>query len=158
MTALIKPLFMLVPLIVIAGIVLLVVMYLKKGSASESNAHFQLNPRFMTPREQELYRLLVKSLPGQVVLAQVAFSQLLTVVGGDSKENFSKKATGKQKVADFVVCAQDFKVLAVIELDDSTHTRERDERKNAVLQEAGVRLIRWRHIPTGAEVQKAVLA
>jgi len=52
----------------------------------------------------------------------------------------------RQLVADFVVCAPDFTAVAVIELDDRSHARkvqrERDQRKDRFLQEAGIKVIR----------------
>lgn len=76
--------------------------------------------------EQLLYGRLVRAFPGHIIFAQVALSQLL--------------------VADFVVCAPDFTALAVIELDDRSHgriaQRERDQRKDRFLREAGINVIR----------------
>jgi hypothetical protein len=49
-------------------------------------------------------------------------------------------------VADFVICESDFRVLAVVELDDLSHARadrqDADRRKNMALEAAGLRLIR----------------
>ena len=48
---------------------------------------------------------------------------------------------------DFVVCDEFGRVVAAIELDDSSHQRrsrqEADARKDRALASAGVRLIRW---------------
>lgn len=49
--------------------------------------------------------------------------------------------------ADFVVCAKDSSIIAVIELDDASHARENrkvaDAKKNTALRAAGIRVIRW---------------
>jgi very-short-patch-repair endonuclease len=97
--------------------------------------------------EQLLYARLMRAFPGHVILAQVALSQLLKVNHRDarySRQSISNRF--RQLVADFVVCAPDFTALAVIELDDRSHSRnvqrERDQRKDLYLQSAGIKVIR----------------
>ncbi len=57
----------------------------------------------------------------------------------------------RQLVADFVVCAPDFAAIAVVELDDRSHgrnaQRERDQRKDRLLQAAGIKVIRFQLEP-----------
>jgi very-short-patch-repair endonuclease len=97
--------------------------------------------------EQVLYGRLVRAFPGHVVLAQVALSQLLMV---DRVQAGSRAQAIRNKfhllVADFVICAPDFSALAVIELDDRSHNREprreQDQRKDAFVQAAGLKMIR----------------
>ena len=97
--------------------------------------------------EQVLYGRLVRAFPGHVVLAQVALSQLLMV---DRVQAGSRAQDIRNKfhllVADFVICAPDFSALAVIELDDRSHNREprreQDQRKDAFVQAAGLKMIR----------------
>ena len=49
--------------------------------------------------------------------------------------------------ADFVVCSKDSIVLAVIELDDTSHEKQsakiRDAKKDRALTSAGIRILRW---------------
>jgi very-short-patch-repair endonuclease len=97
--------------------------------------------------EQLLYGRLVRAFPGHVVLAQVALSQMLVVArthGAEGAQSIANRF--RQLVADFVVCAPDFTVLAVIELDDRSHNRtsqrERDQRKDRFLQAVGIKVIR----------------
>jgi hypothetical protein len=97
--------------------------------------------------EQVLYGRLVRAFPGQIILAQVALSQLLVVTSRDAAGS-AQSITNRfrQLVADFVVCAPDFTAVAVIELDDHSHRRsrqrERDQRKDRFLQAAGIKVIR----------------
>lgn len=123
-----------------------------------------LGPRFvprkvLTVPEQTLYHRLKAALPYEV-LAQVAFSQFIGVKGGSRKANFAKFGTARQKVADFVICRRDLSILAVVELDDRSHTRKRDQAKNAVLEEAGIPIIRWhvKDMPDRERIRKAVAA
>jgi hypothetical protein len=96
--------------------------------------------------EQLLYGRLVRSFPGNIILAQVALSQLLVVRRDAAGSAQSISNRFRQLVADFVICAPDFTAVAVIELDDRSHgrrvQRERDRRKDQFLQAAGIRVIR----------------
>jgi Protein of unknown function (DUF2726) len=105
--------------------------------------------RLLTEREGSLYQSLVTLYPDHKLFIQVALSQLIDV---DRKhpQSESIRARYKQLVADFVLCRADLSIVAVIELDDPTHEwpkrQEADARKNKVLADAGIRLIR---IPAG---------
>ncbi len=50
--------------------------------------------------------------------------------------------------ADFVVCNKDSRVIAVIELDDSSHWRNErrlaDSKKDKALTSAGIPIVRWK--------------
>ena len=62
-------------------------------------------------------------IPDHVVLAQVAFSQLVGVKKG---ENFTAIWNRYNRLtADFVVCNKDFSIAAVLELDDRSHDNPR---------------------------------
>lgn len=120
---------------------------------------FKFKTPLLSVPEQELYRRLITALPDHIVLAQVAFSQLITVEGGNREENFRKFGTARQKVADFVICDKSFKVIAVIELDDSSHSAPKDEKRDEIIREAGSKTIRWRATkqPVGEEIRRLVL-
>jgi very-short-patch-repair endonuclease len=62
-------------------------------------------------------------------------------------------------VADFVVCDKAFHVMAVVELDDSSHDREKDRKRDDIVREAGAPTIRWRATkqPNREEIRKAIL-
>ncbi|WP_249937069.1 DUF2726 domain-containing protein [Roseateles sp. DAIF2] len=106
----------------------------------------------LTEREQAMYFRLTQNLPDHVVLAQVAFSSLINT------KDRPTRATFDRKVADFVVCTKDFAVVAVVELDDASHKgrAQQDAARDALLQKAGHRVIRFRNVPDGAEVRAVV--
>lgn len=106
----------------------------------------------LTKHEQAMYFRLRATFPEHVVLAQVAFSALLTARGYSSRNRFS------QKTADFVLCTRAFDVLAVIELDDSTHRRKRtsDAARDALLGEAGYAVLRFTRIPDASDLLAAL--
>ncbi|WP_257720742.1 DUF2726 domain-containing protein [Roseateles depolymerans] len=97
----------------------------------------------MTPREQSMYFRLVETFPDHVVLAQVAFSAILTT------KDRPTRATFDRKVCDFVLCSKGFEVIAVIELDDASHQgrEQADAKRQALLTRAGYRVERFAQIP-----------
>ncbi len=94
--------------------------------------------------EQIFYFRLVQALPDKIVLAQVGLTRLLGVKKGNNFAAWFNRIS--QLSADFVICAKDSSVLAVIELDDSSHEREdrkaADHKKTRALTAAGLRIIR----------------
>jgi very-short-patch-repair endonuclease len=133
---------------------------LRWALARMGGARFKLKSPLLSPPEQELYLKLVDALPDHIVLAQVAFSQMIRVEGGNDRENFRKRLTARQKVADFVVCDRAFRVVAVVECDDSSHDAEKDRKRDEIVKEAGAPTIRWRatKLPNREEILKAILA
>lgn len=111
------------------------------GNALKTTRFHSRSP--LTEVEQDLFKRLVKALPDHFILSQVALSQVLYTSGADRKEEFGAMATMKQKVADFIVCNQRFDIVAVIELDDSTHDPRKDAVRDANLKEAGLKTVRW---------------
>jgi very-short-patch-repair endonuclease len=94
--------------------------------------------------EQVLYFRLVRALPDKIILAQVGLSRLLGVKRGNNYAAWFNRIS--RMSADFVVCAKDSTILAVIELDDATHERSdrktADEKKDRALTAAGLRIVR----------------
>jgi hypothetical protein len=103
----------------------------------------------LTPREQEFCRRLEELYPQHRVFAQVALSRLLEVRPGTGNRRAIRNHFS-QLVADFVLCGADLSVVAVIELDDSSHENSKqqheDRRKTKAVESAGLRLVR---IPAG---------
>jgi Protein of unknown function (DUF2726) len=113
----------------------------------------------LTAIEQTLYFRLVKSLPECVVLAQVPLSSFLFVKKGNNFQAWNNRIN--RMSVDYLVCLQDMTIVAAIELDDKTQERTMrqvaDEKKNAVLQDANVHLVRWRAsaLPSDEEIRQA---
>lgn len=106
-----------------------------------------------------LYHRLVKALPGFVLLAQVQLSRILGVKRGFNFHQWNNRIN--RMSVDFLVCLKDGRVVAVIELDDSSHERasrqEADAKKEKALSAAGILLVRWhvRSLPDEAAIRKA---
>jgi len=113
----------------------------------------------LSPVEQQLYHRLVCAFPDHVVLAQVAFSQLVGVKKG---ENFTAIWNRYNRLtADFVLCNKDFSIAAVLELDDRSHDnparQDADRRKAAICEAAGIPLHRLNVNPLPNETGLRVL-
>ena len=131
-------------LLAIAALILFFAMLAKRQTGkSRRSLRLQSKP-VMTAREQQMYHLLQTALPECTVLAQVAFSALVTAKGRENRNRFDRK------VADFVLCSQQLNVIAVIELDDRSHAgREReDKERDTMLRLAGYVTLRYANFPT----------
>lgn len=95
--------------------------------------------------EPVLYFRPVKAFPEHIVLAQVGLSRILGVKKGSNFQAWNNRIN--RMTADFVLCAKDSRIVAVVELDDASHRREArreaDAKKNKALANAGIRVLRW---------------
>lgn len=107
------------------------------------NAEQPRRKQLLSEREQAMHHRLSHALPEFLVLAQVSFGALLTA------QAYATRNTFDRKTADFVVCNKAFQVLAVIELDDASHKgkTEKDATRDAMLVNAGYRVLRYPNIP-----------
>lgn len=133
---------------VIAITALLVALFLvaatvstKKGSSKKLPRAKARNP--LSINEQPMYFRITEAFPEHVVLAQVSFSALLQSPHQAVRNGYNRK------MADFVLCTKSFDVLAVIELDDSSHRgREgKDATRDKLLTDAGYSVKRYKTVP-----------
>ncbi|MDQ0591106.1 DUF2726 domain-containing protein [Variovorax paradoxus] len=104
----------------------------------------------LTAREQAMYNRLVQTLPDLVVLPQVSFGALLTARTRAARSSFSRK------IADFVVCDRSFKVVAVVAFGGDKSNKgksQRDLDRDALLVEAGYRVLRYPRLPDVGRVE-----
>jgi hypothetical protein len=149
-----SPIALLLVLLAFAGLIALA----RKGLFTKGRAvgshHWPVFPKkVLTPVEQNLYHRLVRAYPDHIVLAQVAFSQLVGVKKG---ENFTAIWNRYNRLtADFVICSKDFSIAAVLELDDRSHDnparQDADRRKAAICASAGIALHRLNVNPLPGE-------
>jgi very-short-patch-repair endonuclease len=125
----------------------------KRSPARRGDAPKAREP--LTRREQEMFRTLAQAFPypQYVVLSQVAFTALITARAHSTRNGFNRK------VADFVLCDAEFRVIAAIELDDSSHKgrENEDASRDAWLTGAGYRVLRYANVPTMATLLRDVL-
>lgn len=155
-----KWMLMLLVVIVVALAIAAALGRSKPGAPDGTWPFFAKKP--LTQPEQVLYFRLLKALPESIVLAQVQLSRLLGVKKGSGNYQAWLNRIN-QMSADFVVCAKDATVIAVIELDDASHQSERrkaaDEKKARALEAAGINLLRWNvsGLPDEAAIRSALL-
>lgn len=132
-----------IALFVLIGILLalITVIKAKKGNAAPKEKPKQ--KALMTVQETAMYNRLRQSLPQHHVFTQVSFGALITAKSRATRNFFDRK------IADFVICDSTLKVVATIELDDSSHKNKAisDGQRDALLTGAGYRVIRYQQIP-----------
>jgi very-short-patch-repair endonuclease len=150
-------------LLVIAIIVAVVAVFLiakpQSDGTDEAWPFYAKKP--LSQPEQVLYFRLVQALPEHIILAQVQLSRLLGVKKGNNHQAWLNRIN--RMSADFVVCNKDSSIVAVIELDDATHSKEdrqaADAKKDKALSSAGIRVVRWqaKAIPDIAAIQSTIM-
>lgn len=110
--------------------------------------------RPLTAFEQQMFAALTAALPECVVLAQVAFSALITTEQRSQRNRFDRK------VADFVICSRQLTPFAIIELDDPSHRgREAaDAQRDTMLRYAGYHTLRYQGIPPADRIRRDIEA
>jgi hypothetical protein len=143
---------MIILLIVIA--VLLFAM--KQMKEAPSPGHLYKSKPLLSANEKEFFNRLSQALPDCHVLTQVAFGALLQPAGNNKKEYYSARGSFSQKIADYVICNKEMFVLAVVELDDRTHQKDKDAKRDAMLEQAGYKVIRWnsKNKPTAEQIRE----
>lgn len=108
--------------------------------------------RIITAYESRMYIRLKEAFPQYHVLAQVAFSALITSHEMKIRNQFNRKVT------DFVLLNTSLEVLVIIELDDPTHLykAEEDKFRDHMLNEAGYRVLRYTSIPSIRQLKKDI--
>ena len=110
----------------------------------------------LTPNETEFFHRLQRALPSYHVFPQVSFAAFLTDDGKlGHNARWSLRARFDRKIADFVVCdPRSLRIVALIELDDSTHSASADRKRDALTKAAGYQTLRFqsKQKPTEGEI------
>lgn len=148
-----------VAFLVLVGIFLFVAKRKQSGGMTAEVPYYGKSP--LTEVEQVLYYRLVEALPELVVLAQVPLTAILGIKKRQNKSWQGQFNAISRKSVDYVVCRKDFSIVAVIELDDSTHEKperqKSDEVKNAAFKAVGIEVLRLKpgKLPEAASIQMA---
>jgi hypothetical protein len=97
----------------------------------------------LTDNELEFFGRLVQALPQYYIFPQVAMSALLEAASRDEARRNTDRLRIAQQRIDYVVCDRRCNVVAVVELDDRTHSREKDQVRDERLEQAGIRTLRF---------------
>jgi very-short-patch-repair endonuclease len=109
--------------------------------------------RPLTMNEQPMFSKLRETLePEYVVLAQVSFGAILWTWSKAVRNRFNRK------IVDFVVCDKSFNVIAVVELDDSSHKgkEEKDAERDLLFKEAGITVLRYKFTPESSKIREDI--
>jgi hypothetical protein len=118
-------------------------------------------PCLLNTSEQTLYRRLVEVMPNMMVFAQVSMAHLVQMLGRRADQP-SRKMVGRS--VDFLVCRDDFTILAAIELMWPTQLPDEqgnyEDLKRAALEELGIPLIVFRpnQLPDVDGIEKEIAA
>lgn len=108
-----------------------------------SNAGTFKARKLMTDNEAEFFGRLIAALPDHYIFPQVAMSALIESASSDKKKAHSDRLRVAQQRVDYVICDRNNQVIAVVELDDQTHSRVKDQVRDARLLQAGIRTVRF---------------
>lgn len=110
----------------------------------DSGYRYEAKP-LLTANELNFYGTLVEALAGYAVFPQVAMNAFIRPAGGLERKRYAAtRGTFAQKHVDFLVCEPDtLEVLAIIELDDRSHSLEKDNARDAITAAAGYRTLRF---------------
>jgi hypothetical protein len=131
-------LFLLLVAVMAAALVVLL-----KGAKRSGRTGTYRRRKFMTDNEEEFFGRLVVALPDHYIFPQVAMSALLETASSNSKTAHADRLRIAQQRVDYVVCTKRCEVVAVVELDDRTHTQSKDALRDARLEQAGIRTVRF---------------
>lgn len=151
-----KTILVVVLLLVLAAAFVIVQL---KGMKGKNRLGTYQRRKLMTDNELEFFGRLVAALPDHYIFPQVAMSALLESASGDKKQAHGDRLRIAQQRADYVVCTKSGDVVAVVELDDKTHSRAKDQLRDARLEQARIRTVRFqsRTKPTPAAILVAVV-
>jgi hypothetical protein len=114
--------------------------------------------RLINDSEQELYHRLCEAMPNMTIFAQVGVAQLALLRGRAEAERLSNMAG---RGVDFVVCGEDFSIIAAIELSWPALEAKAiasEEQKRQSLQSLGIPLIVFRpnELPDAEAISHAI--
>ena len=136
----------------------------KKRSTKNDVPPYKRKESLLNRYEQELYKRLHEAIPDFIVMCQVRLADIIEVT---EKTPSNERMGWQNKInpmsVDFVICDQDFLILAVIELDGKTHERrdrkEADASKDKMLKAAGLDILRFKaeKMPSIGELRKILM-
>jgi len=147
--------------IVVIAVFVLMLKTKKKSGEDQDSTEIDFLPVFyekkpLTDTEIKAFERLRKALPNCIILAQVQVSQIVGIEKGKGTQAWFNKIS--RKSVDFLICLDDFTIVAAIEVDDKSHDNSarqaKDADKDTALGSAGIKLLRWRaeSLPTSEEI------
>jgi hypothetical protein len=129
-------------LILALVVIVLIAQSFKEELPGQKNKKYKAKT-LMTDNEFEFFNRLIKALPQYYIFPQVSLGAILEGDSSDYKERNRIRLTFAQKMADYVIYDQNKKIVAIIELDDKTHNKEKDDKRDVMTSAAGYKTIRF---------------
>ena len=120
-------------------------------------------PRFapkplLTQNEIEFFGRLQRALPELAIFPQVALRAIIRPGSPSSSRSYDREAgLIGAKHCDFLICRPDnFAIVAIVELDDRTHQKDKDASRDQMTAAAGYRTLRFesKNKPSVAELRR----
>ena len=118
--------------------------------------------RIMTQVEEDFWKLLVQATPGCQVFPKVGGSALVIAQSDNAGHFWEATNRFNKNRFDFVVCNNQLKVIALVELDDQSQEQrlEQDKEQDFITSQAGYRTIRFdsRNWPSVNQIRMGIFA
>ena len=156
------PMLVWIAVLVVLFLAVVKVLRPRSGSAGALNRHGRppsfMSRALMTPNEIEFFGRLREALPGHHVFPQVAMSALLDPLA-KGKAGYADFLRIAQKRIDYGVFTPEFQLVAIVELDDRSHNRVKDQQRDGFVASAGIRTVRFQSSrrPNREQIRLAVL-
>lgn len=134
-------------LIVIGGLFAVAAIALLKDELRNQKPRYKINSRpMLTQNELRFFQQLRRTAPNHYICPQVGYGALLEPgYAHNDKRRLPALRTFNQWRLDFAVCnPDDLSVRCIVELDDSSHSRSLDRRRDEITAGAGYHTIRIR--------------
>lgn len=140
-----------------ASLALFIIIFFEKNKTKKTPSNTTEKREYyskpvITRFETKMFQRLKQAFPDHHILAQVAFSSLITSDYLPTRNKFNRKVT------DFVILNNHLDVICIIELDDPSHQgkKDEDERRDQMLHEAGYVVLRYTSIPTVKQLTRDI--
>lgn len=133
------------PPVVAIGLVFAILLVLL-GSGGGGSVRGRVRPKLLlTPPERRFLSILEDALPECRIYVQVAMGALIEPARGLSqRDRMRVRGRFSQKIVDYVIeHAANGEIIALVELDDRTHSAAADRSRDAITQAAGYRTVRF---------------
>ena len=135
-------------------IVAVVIVIVYKGLTNKRLSDSALRQRAVFNSIEQLTFIRLKEILSEAnILAHVSFDALITTKFQHTRNKYQKM------FADFVILDKDYRVIAIVALEDQTSTKRANEAKyqEALLQAAGYRVIRYSNVPEYQQIRDSFL-
>jgi len=125
-------------------VALLLIVVLLRAAFSARRYKYEAKP-LLTNNELQFYLVLRDALPEFAIFPQVAMNAFLRPPAGISPKEYAQtRGTFAQKHIDFLICEpQSLEIMSIVELDDRSHSAEKDIARDRITGAAGFKTLRF---------------